>query len=202
MSEAQDVELRLSLKQHLGLLFKRKRLAQNLKLAEVAKIADISQGMLSRIENAQVSTSLETLQKLCAALGVHLAELFKDYQRPEGSAQHVKAGEGHTVIRRGTERGHDYQLLAYQQGPYKTIEPFLVTMDDQSEVFPTFIHPGTEFIHILEGRVRYRHGNYTYELEPGDSLTFDGEIPHGPDELQKVPVRMLSVINYGGQESG
>ncbi len=69
-------------------------------------------------------------------------------------------------------------------------------MDDASEVFPTFSHPGVEFIYILEGRLDYRHGNHLYSLEPGDSLTFDSEIPHGPENLKKVPIRLLSLINY------
>ena len=27
----------------------------------------------------------------------------------------------------------------------------MVTMDDASEEFPTFAHPGTEFLHLLRG---------------------------------------------------
>lgn len=202
MTTSDQTNNKLKLEQYLGVILRRKRLKQNLKIADVARIADISQGMLSRIENAQVSTSLDTLQRLCKALGMNFSELFKDFDRPEGTAQHVKAGQGHEVIRRGTERGHDYQLLAYQQGPHKTIEPFLVTMDDASEVFPTFIHPGVEFIYLLEGTLQYRHGNHTYLLTPGDSLTFDGEIPHGPEQLIQVPIRLLSVINYGRSDAG
>ena len=77
------------------------------------------------------------------------------------------------------------------------MEPFLVTMDDASEVFPTFAHAGTEFLYLLEGQLEYRHGNHTYTMEPGDSLTFEGDIPHGPEALLQVPIRLLSVINYG-----
>jgi hypothetical protein len=35
---------------------------------------------------------------------------------------------------------------------------------------------------------------------PGDCLTFEGEIPHGPEKLIKVPIRLLSVMNYGTSE--
>jgi len=67
---------------------------------------------------------------------------------PEGGAQLVKSGEGMEVVRRGTERGHTYHLLAYDQGPNKLFEPFLVlwTMPLKS---PTFEHPGIEFIYML-----------------------------------------------------
>ena len=69
-------------------------------------------------------------------------------------------------------------------------------MDDLSEVFPTFSHPGEEFIYMLKGSLIYRHGNHLYEMGPGDSLTFDAETPHGPEKLVEVPLQLLSIINY------
>lgn len=166
-------------------------------MADIATLAGISRGMLSKIENGQVSTSLDTLHQIASALGITLCQLFRNFDVPEGDAQHVKAGEGLEVVRRGTKRGHTYHLLAYGQGPEKQIEPFLITMDDAAEVFPTFVHPGIEFIYMLEGKMEYRHGRSTYLLKPGDSLTFQSSVPHGPEKLLKVPIRFLSVINYG-----
>jgi transcriptional regulator with XRE-family HTH domain len=186
-----------SLDRYLGNVIRELRLKDNLTIAEVAAQAGISRGMVSKIENGQVSTSLETLSKIAQALGVSLAHLFRHYNMPSGGAQLVKNGEGMEVVRRGTRRGHTYHLLAYDQGPKKTFEPFLITMDDASEVFPTFEHPGTEFIHMLKGKIEYRHGQHTYMLEPGDSLTFRGDIPHGPERLLELPIHFLSIIIYG-----
>lgn len=184
------------LDQYIGHVLRSYRMAQNLTLADVAELAELSRGMLSKIENGQVSTSLDTLQRLTSSLGITLSQFFRNYDVPEGSAQHVKSGEGLEVVRRGTKRGHTYHLLAYDQGPQKAIEPFLVTIDDASEVFPTFTHPGVEFIYILSGKLEYRHGRSTYILEPGDSLTFTGDVPHGPERLIMVPIRLLAIINY------
>ncbi|MGQ0659165.1 MAG: helix-turn-helix domain-containing protein, partial [Chromatiales bacterium] len=181
---------------YLGKTIHELRRHDQLTIADVADQAGISRGMLSKIENGQVSTSLETLGKIAAALGVSLAHLFRYYNVPAGTAQLVKDGEGMEVVRRGTRRGHTYHLLAYGQGPQKTFEPFLITMDDASEVFPSFEHPGTEFIYMLKGRLQYRHGSQTYLLNPGDSLTFRGEVPHGPDKLIKTPITFLAIIIY------
>lgn len=182
----------------LGNVIRELRLKDNLTIAEVAAQAGISRGMVSKIENGQVSTSLETLSKIAQALGVSLSHLFRHYDMPSGGAQLVKRDEGMEVVRRGTKRGHTYHLVAYDQGPSKSFEPFLITMDDASEVFPTFEHPGTEFIHMLRGKIEYRHGQHTYVLEPGDSLTFRGDIPHGPEKLIELPIHFLSIIIYGG----
>jgi transcriptional regulator with XRE-family HTH domain len=185
-----------TLDRYLGNTVRELRQKHGLTIAEVADQAGISRGMLSKIENAQTSTSLDTLAKLANALGVSLSTLFRNYNMPAGGAQLVKNGEGMEVVRRGTKRGHTYHLLAYDQGPTKLFEPFLITMDDASEVFPTFEHPGVEFIHMLEGKLEYRHGQHTYLLEPGDSLTFRGDIPHGPEKLIELPIRFLTIIHY------
>ncbi|MDX2098894.1 MAG: XRE family transcriptional regulator [Leptolyngbyaceae cyanobacterium bins.59] len=185
-----------TLERYLGTTIRELRQQHGLTIADVADRVGISRGMLSKIENAQTATSLETLAKIASALGISLSTLFRNYNVPEGGAQLVKQGEGMTVVRRGTRCGHTYQLLAYDQGPTKLFEPFLITMDDASEVFPTFEHPGVEFIHMLEGKIEYRHGQHTYLLEPGDSLSFRGEVPHGPERLIELPIRFLAIIYY------
>lgn len=185
-----------SLERYLGNTIRELRQQHGLTIAEVADQVGLSRGMLSKVENAQTATSLETLAKVASALGVSLSTLFRNYNMPEGGAQLVKDGAGMEVVRRGTKRGHTYHLLAYDQGPTKLFEPFLITMDDASEVFPTFEHPGVEFIYMLAGKIEYRHGQSTYLLEPGDSLTFRGDIPHGPENLIELPIRFLAIIHY------
>jgi transcriptional regulator with XRE-family HTH domain len=110
-----------------------------LTIAEVAEQTGISRGMLSKIENAQTATSLETLAKLAHSLGVSLSTLFRNYNMPEGGAQLVKSGEGMEVVRRGLN-GAYLSSVGIRPGPTKLFEPFLITMDDASEVFPTFEH--------------------------------------------------------------
>ncbi|MSR13158.1 MAG: XRE family transcriptional regulator [Gammaproteobacteria bacterium] len=187
-----------SLGPFVGATLKAQRQAQRLTIQDVATLCGISRGMLSRIENDQAMPSLDTLQRVCRALGLSLANFFKDYDLPEGIARHVPQGEGMKVVRRGTKRGHTYELLSYDQGPQKLFEPFLITLDDQSEVFPRFQHPGVEFIYMLKGRIDYRHGNNVYRLKPGDSLTFQGDIPHGPERLVQMPIQFLAIMHYGG----
>ena len=190
-----------SLAATIGSALRNLRASQGLTLADVAERAQISQAMLSRVETGAVSPSLDTLAALAAALGADLASLFKKVDTRPSDAQLVKRGEGLEVVRRGTKRGHTYHLLASDRGPRKTFEPFLVTLTNKSEIFPDFEHPGTELIHMLEGSLRYRHGSESYLLKPGDTLTFSGEIPHGPQTLIKLPIRFLSIIIYGAPTS-
>jgi transcriptional regulator with XRE-family HTH domain len=182
----------------VGATVRRLRAAQGLTLAELASSAAISQGMLSRLERGDVSPSLDTLAQLAGALGTTCSTLLRDPDQGGSDAQLVKKGEGLEVVRRGTRRGHTYHLLAADRGPRKSFEPFLVTLTDKSEVFPEFEHAGHEMIHVLAGSLRYRHGSETFLLKPGDTLSFRGDVPHGPDKLLKTPIRMLSIIIYSG----
>src|ERR1017187_8102379 len=184
----------------LGRIARRLRESQDLTLADVGRRANISSAMLSRLETGRVSPSLETIVALSQALGVTASVLMQRVGADDGGAQLIRAGEGLETVRSGTRRGHTYRLLAAQRGPRKVFEPFLVTLNDRSEVFPGFQHPGVEFIHLLSGILHYRHGRHSYVLKPGDTLTFRGDVAHGPERLEKVPIRMLSIIIYATDE--
>lgn len=195
-AEAGPADSPPSLEKSIGSAIRELRQRHQLTLAQVSQQAHVSRGMLSKIETGQIMPGLDTLSRIARALGVSMSMLFRNYDVPSGAAQLVRRDGGMEVVRRGTKSGHTYKLLAYDLGPRKPFEPFLIEMDEASESFPTFEHPGTEFIHMLEGSMEYRHGHTVYVLEPGDSLTFAGEILHGPERLLAKPVRFLSVIVY------
>lgn len=162
-------------------------------VAEVAAQAGLSPGMLSKIENGHTSPSLATLRALARALNIPVTALFRQYEE-ERDCTYVPSGQGLTIERRGTRAGHQYQLLGHTVGGQLAVEPYLICLDEESDVFPLFQHPGVEFIYMLEGEVTYRHASRTYRLTPGDSLFFDSDAPHGPEVLVTLPIRYISVI--------
>ena len=164
-------------------------------VAELARLANLSAGMLSKIENGMTSPSLATLQALSGALHVPVTAFFRKFEE-ERDASFVRAGQGLTIERRGTRAGHQYQLLGHTLRKSIAVEPYLITLTAESDVFPLFQHAGVEFLYMLEGEVGYRHGDKTYTLTPGDSLFFDADAPHGPEALRKLPIRFISVIAY------
>ncbi len=166
-------------------------------VTDLAAATGISLGMLSKIENGNISPSLTTLQSLSRALGVPLTAFFRRYEELH-NAVFVKAGEGIELERRGTRAGHQYNLLGHidNNSSGVIVEPYLITLTADSDVFPTFQHEGMEFLYMLEGEVLYRHGDQLFLMQPGDSLFFDADAPHGPEELVKLPSRYLSIISY------
>jgi transcriptional regulator with XRE-family HTH domain len=187
--------LHQGLKAAIGAQVRAARLAQGLTIGAAAARCGISKAMLSKVENAQTSCSLATLAALAEGLDVPVTALFRGVA-VESEAVFVPSGHGAKIIRRGSRQGHIYELLGSLRGPHKRMEAVLVTLDDSSEVFPMFQHAGTELLYMLEGAMVYAHGDDTYTLRPGDALQLDGEGPHGPAELVRLPARFLSVTAY------
>lgn len=187
------------LEEAIGREVKRNREKVGLTISELAKAAEMSAGMLSKIENGATSPSLASLQALCKALQIPITHLFKGYEEFR-DATFVKAGQGLTIERRGTRAGHQYNLLGHSPHGSVMVEPYLITLTKESDTFPAFQHAGMEFLFMLEGNVVYRHGEETYDMHPGDALFFDAEAPHGPEELKKLPAKYISVISYRREE--
>jgi transcriptional regulator with XRE-family HTH domain len=187
-----------TLEQALGQRIRVIRRELNLTVSELAGAAQISVGMLSKIENGLISPSLGTLQSIAAALNVPISSLFATFEEKR-DCSYVAAGQGVRIDRRGTKVGHVYELLGHALGGDIAVEPYLITLSEEAVPYTGFRHAGVEFIHMLTGEVIYRHGESRYHLRPGDSLTFDSAAPHGPEELMVRPMTYLSIIIYGRQ---
>jgi DNA-binding XRE family transcriptional regulator/quercetin dioxygenase-like cupin family protein len=175
---------------------RRLRRAHGLTLAETAARTGISAPMLSKIENASISCSLSTLDRIAEAFDVPITALFRGADTLR-EAVYTPAGAGGRIVQRGTRVGHDYALVGGLRGPHKRMEAHIVTLTEGSEEFPLFQHPGTELLYMLEGEMVYRHEDSSYHMRPGDALQLDGEGVHGPRELISLPIRFLSVVAYG-----
>lgn len=218
------------LERAIAVQVRRHRRARGMTVGELAVRAGISKAMLSKIENSLTSSSLTTLARLAAALDVSVTALFRGADVDDREVVLTPADGGARIIAPGqpgrprvpadgTGTGTGTEVGAHPldrtiplcspapslrkelRGPHRRMEAHLVTLAERSEVFPLLQHPGTELLFMLEGEMVYGHGEATYTLGPGDSLQFDGQGVHGPQELLALPIRFLSVVAYGdGQE--
>lgn len=181
----------------IGRVVRSLRHQQGLTVAELAGVTGLSIGMLSKIENGATSPSLTTLQALSHAFSVPVTAFFKGYEERR-EVQHVRAGDHVEIERRGTRAGHQYNILGHigSNASGVVVEPYLITLTTESDTFPAFQHEGLELLYMLEGEVTYRHGDQLFHLKPGDSLFFDADARHGPEMLNALPARYISVICY------
>ena len=164
------------------------RLQQGITVSDLAKRTGLSKGMLSKIENGNISPSLSTLQSLAIALSVPLTSFLRVFEETR-YAVHTKSGDGVETNRAGTRAGHQYKLLGHLKSVSSgvVVEPYMITLTEKSDKFPTFQHDGVETIYMLEGIVEYRHDDELFRLEPGDTLFLKQMRPMVPKYLFNYP---------------
>lgn len=182
--------------ERMGAVIRRARLKRGLTLGDVASATCISVPTLSRFETGRSAVSIVLLERICTRLGTDLSTFFSEVEQTSGEAGLIKASDQMEVVRSGTKYGHTYRLLSYQKGARKVFEPFLINMDKQSDSYPRFRHPGTEFIYMLRGRMQFRLEDKTVLLEPGDAFTFSASVLHGPEKLLDDQIQFITAKIY------
>jgi transcriptional regulator with XRE-family HTH domain len=185
----------------LGQVVREFRKRAGLGISEIAKRAKLSPGMVSKIENGAISPSLASIRALSRALQVPVTSLFREFDEVT-DATFVRAGEGMLVNRSGLSIDHEYRVLGQTTAKGIAVEPCLMSYTNASQVLPFLHRTGTQFIYVLEGQLKYRHGNRTYLMSKGDSLLFQADVPHGPERLIRTPVRYITVLCFLGGMGG
>lgn len=161
----------------------------NLTQGEFARKLGLSPGMISKIEHGSVAASIEILITIAHALSVPLMRFFQGLEE-EQTCRFIPSGGGLLLNRDGSERNFRHQLLAHSFSESGACE--LVRMFADRDAKPFFCRrSGLAVVHMLSGKIHYRHGERTYLLQPGDTLQFDAMCLHGPDSVLSYPVDYL-----------
>ena len=155
----------------IGPMLRKSRKARDLTLEVVAKRAGIAVGFLSEIERDQASPSVATLIRLCDVLGIAVGSLFQTRQ-----AVLVRAGQGERMRYGGT--AISYELMTSRAASKMAAIRTELQPGGQSGPELHTIEADEEFVLVLEGSLRMHLEGVTFELGPGDALTFDPRRPH------------------------
>ncbi|TQR18147.1 helix-turn-helix domain-containing protein [Psychrobacillus soli] len=149
------------------------RRLQGLTSEELAKLAGVSQSMISQIERGLVSPSLETLWKLAHSLKV---QVFSFFETEEPSAVTIsRAGEAKVVKR--IRPNVSYELLSPSTGKQMSFFKMIVAPGEDLDV-PFLFHGGEECGMMLSGCLRVELEGGVHTICKGDSIYFDSSLPH------------------------
>jgi transcriptional regulator with XRE-family HTH domain len=166
---------------------------RGLTLDGLAGLSGLTKGYLSRVENRQLSPSINTLVKIAQGLGVPLGELFNE-GKPDRPLFIVRSNERKLIINDQYHYGIIFESLAFGKSK-KIMQPFTVTLHPNSEDQDAlFDHAGEEFIYVLEGDIEFFYGKERYPLKSGDALYFDANVPHRAIPGSGTLARILVVI--------
>jgi transcriptional regulator with XRE-family HTH domain len=173
------------------------RKGKALTIKDTALGVGVSTGLISQIENEQVTPAISTLMKIASFLGVDITHFFQAEEKEEiftvvrGSERSVSYPD---LIGAKGDQGYTYESLAYKHAR-KHMEPVIATFEPRQKKNMVFLsHEGEEFIYILHGAVEFYIEDKSTVLEENDSLYFDSSRPHGYRAVGNRPCKVLAVI--------
>ncbi|MER7516537.1 helix-turn-helix domain-containing protein [Streptomyces sp. NPDC126499] len=145
------------------------RRRRGLTLEAAAQRAGLSPAHLSRLETGNRQPSLPMLLALARIYGTTVSELLGEVP-PERDP----------VVRGGRSEPVEADGWTYRQagGAGRAMQCLRVHVPYATRADIVRVHPGEEWIHVLEGRVRLALGEAVHVLDPGDSAHFDSLTPH------------------------
>jgi|HubBroStandDraft_6_1064221.scaffolds.fasta_scaffold837492_1 transcriptional regulator with XRE-family HTH domain len=157
----------------LGRVLRETRVAARLSVEALAAAAGVSAGSISQLERGRGNPSFLTLRRLATALQVPLGHFL---QGPETSQLVVRADQ-RKRLRLPTEPGLVYELLTPGLGGELEVLRSQIPPGFDNRHQP-FRHAGEECVHLLSGTLLVGISGRQYEMNEGDSITYDSSIPH------------------------
>jgi len=168
----------------------RKRLKWS--LTKLAEKSNVSISTISRIENGLISPTYAVLARLCEALDIRWADMLGNEEQRFAKGCRVvnRAGSG---VMHNTARGV-YEWLGADLAT-KSMEPTIVDAIPDTGLRTLEGHEGEEFLLVLEGSIVFFMQDYSpLHMSQGDSVYFDGSIPHAYYAATQ-PARFLSIVS-------
>ena len=163
------------------------RRRRRLTLVQLSDQTKISTPMLSKIENAKVSSPISVYAKIAKALGIPLGELFSiDGPVP---ISFVKKNERKEYTR---TKSYIAESIGFKKS-HKKMEPFILTYPPEGMKPTPNQHDNEELLFVIEGELEFRYGKTKYLLSPGDCLYFDANVKHCARALGARTAQVLIV---------
>ena len=178
---------------------RRLRAQAGISLRTLASQAGFSASFMSQVENAQVSPSISSMEKIAAALGVTLSEFFAATAQGEGGLV-VRAADRHALSSSWSRA--EIEALSLPRSVAR-LEVMLITLrpGGRSGKHP-YSHPREEWAFVLQGEVSLTLGPEEHRLRRGDAATIlPGELRLWLNK-RRAPARFLIISSPIGGATG
>jgi transcriptional regulator with XRE-family HTH domain len=168
-------------------------------LRDLSDRSGVSAPMLSQVERGETSPTLAVAERIAGGLELSLSQLLR-----------LDEGDGVDVVRAGRRRtggtgGHRYEVLTPPR-PGQRAEVSLHELDPGAATGgpddPPRHEPGArETAVVLDGRLRLHCAGADHDLDEGDAVTFDADLPHHFENPGDEPARFYAVVAAGLRRS-
>jgi transcriptional regulator with XRE-family HTH domain len=173
--------------------------AMDLSLRDMAERSGVSAPMLSQVERGETSPTLALAERIAGGLELTLSQLLR-----------LDEGDGVSVVRaderrRGGGRTHSYEVLTPPLPGLRaevSLHSLAAGASTAGPDDPPMHEPGSRETAIVErGPVRFVCGGSSHELDEGDSVTFDADLPHHFENPGNGAASFYAVVAAGLRRS-
>ena len=164
------------------------RLKKSMGLVELGKHTGLSPALLSKLERDKLYPTLPTLLRIALVFSVGLDYFFTDESRRHVASVVRKSERIRLPERPGAfEVAYHFESLDYKSNERRTNSYLAEFEEVDPDKLRPHQHPGSEFLHVLKGKLGLKIGLNDYALESGDSIYFDPSVPHTYRRIGKSP---------------
>jgi transcriptional regulator with XRE-family HTH domain len=180
----------------IGKRIKSLRQKKRITLESLAAETGFTKGYLSKVEKSVKAPPVSTLGIIARALDVTISVLLGEGS-PVLPISLVKKGERPLIGRAGSRYGYTYEAVAHKF-THKMMEPFVLTLPVHPKKRTVYQHEGQEILFVLEGKMKFLHGEMELMAEEGDCVYFDSGIPHFGESVGNKAAKCFMVIYNPG----
>jgi transcriptional regulator with XRE-family HTH domain len=173
----------------------------NLSLRDLAERSGVSAQMLSQVERGETSPTIALAERIAAGLELTLSQLLR-----------LDEADAVNVVRFHERRdggvaayGHRFEVLtpALPGQRLELSEHFLAPGGATGQRGDPPIHEAgsRETAVVTEGKLRLYCDGAPYDLEEGDCVTFDADLPHHFENPGDTDARFYAVVSAGLRRS-
>ena len=181
---------------HIGERIKRLRLKKSMGLVELGRHTGLSASFLSQLETGRVVPTLRNLARIAMVFSKDLTYFFET--EPQALFRVHRRKERVRLPQTGVDDPtYFFESLGYQV-PDRLMDPYFAEFipHKKSQDIRPHVHPGYEFLYVLQGELEIRHGDQLSQMEAGDAVYFDASTPHAYLCAGKTPAVALIVTMH------
>lgn len=180
----------------IGKRIKMIRKKQGITISNLASNAGVSNGLISRIENGRTIPSLPVLLEIIGALEIDVSTFFEGVEKRTGAKFiHIKKEDQQILEKEIEAKGFSYHQIFGKSLHAIGFEAVILNLHPNSER-EKVITDAWEFKYIISGQCVYDIDDEEVELKQGDSIYFNGRLPHVPKNRGNQNCVMLVLYFY------
>lgn len=181
----------------IGETLRRYRNEKGLKLQDLADKINLSSSLLSKIENGRMIPTIPTLFSIINALQVEAQNFFSDLKDTGNFPGYIFIPkEKYTpYVKEENARGFNYFSIIERKIARGSFQITLLHLKPNAKRIAVST-AGFEFFYLISGSIHFELDKNIIVINEGDSLYFDGNIPHRPINKEKFTATLLIIYLY------